>query len=58
MANNIFGFSTIPEDAPKTGKELIKAMKEINNDEWVKSIKEYLEASTQITEDDLRVRVQ
>ena len=57
MATRAFGFRNEAESSPKTTLELLKALKEAREEDWVKEIHEQLEASEKISQSDLNLRV-
>ena len=57
MSNCSFGFQNNNESSPKTPKELLEALEEARNTDWVKEIREELEASERIDQEDLNFRV-
>ena len=57
MATCNFGFHNEVESYPKTTVELLNALKEAREEDWVKRIREKLEASEKISQSDLNLRV-
>lgn len=49
----IFGFDINAPNAPQNSKELLEALEEAKNCDWVKSIRKELDASNKINPKDL-----